>query len=128
MKIKLFFLMVLATMNVCLGQETTSEKSSKDYKKEGNTELIIGSVLVAGSVLVLANAAQGDVKLDSLPMVIVGGALLMGGGIAILSSSGNSFKKARELSANLDYKPMEIQRFSSRQMAGVPVVSIRIKF
>ena len=120
--------MVLATMNVCLGQKTTSQKSSKDYKKEGNTELIIGSVLVAGSVLVLANAAQGDVKLNSLPMVIVGGALLMGGGIAILSSSGNSFKKARELSANLDYKPMEIQRFSSRQMAGVPVVSIRIKF
>lgn len=128
MKTKLFLFLILARMNVCFGQEASFEKSYDDYMKEGKTEMIIGSVLVVGSVFVFAHAAQGDVKLDRLPMVVVGGALLLGGGIVILSSSGKSFKKAGELSANLDYKPIEMQRLTSRQIAGVPGVSIRINF
>ncbi|MDO8966616.1 hypothetical protein [Algoriphagus sp.] len=128
MKTAFLILMILATINFCFGQETNSKKSYQDYKREGNLEMIIGSALLVGSALIFVHAAQGNVPMNNIRNLVVGGALILGASIVVLSSSGKSFKKARELSANLDYKPMEIQRFSSRQMAGVPVVSIRIKF
>lgn len=128
MKTKLLILIVIANLNVCIGQEISPEKSYEDYKRAGNSELIIGSVFVGASLPIFIRLASGEADLDNYPVMIAGGVILMGAGIALLSSSGKKYKRARELLANVIYTPLDLVRMTSKQYSGVPGVSMKLSF
>lgn len=128
MKASLLILMLVAAMNLCFGQEVIPEKTYEDYKKAGNSQLIIGSVFLGASIPIFLRLASGDADLDSYPFMIAGGVILLGGGIVLLSSSSKNYKRARELSANVAYQQLDVLRVTSKQASGVPGISIRLNF
>lgn len=128
MKTRLLILITIATMNLCFGQEIAQEKTYEDYKKAGNSQLIIGSVFLGASIPVFLRLASGESDLENYPMLIAGGVILLGAGIVLLSSSGKNYRKARELSAKVAYQPIDVLRVTSNQMAGVPGVSLTLNF
>lgn len=128
MKTSLLILIVVATMSLCFGQEVVPEKTYEDYKKAGNSQLIIGSVFLGASIPIFLRLASGDADLDSYPFMIAGGVILLGAGIALLSSSGKNYDRARKLSANVAYQPLDGVRMTSKQASGVPGISIRLNF
>lgn len=128
MKTKLLTLILLTTWNVCFGQEAIPEKSYEDYRKAGQSELIIGSIFVAGSVPIFLSLASGNVDLDSYPMMIAGGVILLGAGIVLLSSSGKNFDRARKLSVGAGFEKLQPIRMTSKVPAGVPGISLKWSF
>lgn len=128
MKTILLILISFASMNLCFGQEITEGKTHEDYIKAGNSELIIGSIFVGASIPIFLRLASGESDLDNYPMLIAGGVVLLGAGIALLSSSGKNFGKARELSAHVTYQPLNGLRVTSKQMGGVPGLKLQFSF
>lgn len=128
MKARLIILILIATISLSYGQEVIPEKTYEDYKRAGNSELIIGSIFVGASIPIFLRLASGESDFDNYPMLIAGGVILLGAGIALLSSSGKNYKRARELSANVAYQQLDVVRLTNKQYSGVPGISIRLNF
>lgn len=128
MKTRLLILIILTSWNVCFAQEVIPEKTFEDYRRAGQSELIIGTIFVAGSIPIFLSLAGGNVDLDSYPLMIAGGVILLGGGIVLLSSSGKNFDRARKLSVSAEFEKIELTRLTSKVSAGVPGISLKWSF
>jgi hypothetical protein len=128
MKASLLILIVVASMSLCFGQEVIPEKTYEDYKRAGNSQLIIGAIFTGASIPIFVRLFSGEENFDNYPIMIAGGVILLGGGIALLSSSGKNYRRARELSTNVVYQPIDGVRVTSKQASGAPGISVRLNF
>lgn len=109
-------------------QEINSAKTAADYQQMSKSQRIGGIILLAAGVTTLTIAAQGDISLDYLPVVVILGGLATVGGTTLLIASGKNENKSRVLSAHLSFKKQFRDGINYANPNPIPTISLKAKF
>ncbi len=101
-KIIVYSLLILFAARA-FSQQTDTVKimTRKDYRARSNGQKITGFVLLGAGVTCLGIASGGNAEFDSLPVLVIGGALATLTSIPLFIAAGRNKRKARNAVAGL---------------------------
>ena len=120
----------MLVMMSMFGQDTVHAKVVKDrnyYESKGTEQLVVGGIFFVSGVTVLVVASAGNVDLDVLPVLVIGGAAASIAGVALLISSVKSKKKAKTMDAYFRMETAPIVRHRSFGHQYFPALTLDIR-
>jgi hypothetical protein len=122
--ILLFFVLLLTISS--FGQQTNPSQTltKQDYLKKSKTQKTAAWICLGSGAVLFAIATPGEVSLDILPALVIGGGVLVAGSIPLFIASGKNKRKAMNISFKIQRSPQQQQ--SSLAYQNIPAVSINI--
>ena len=120
-----FFIAVL-TVNAQAQETVKTPMTKADYLQRSKSQKSTGWVLLGVGAVCIGVAAPGNVSLDVLPILVVGGGAAIIGSVFSFMSSAKNKRKANSMSASFKIETRaEMQQYS---IARVPYPAISVKF
>lgn len=122
--ILLFFVLLLTISS--FGQQTNPSQTltKQDYLKKSKNQKTAAWICLGSGAVLFAIATPGEVSLDILPALVIGGGVLVAGSVPLFIASGKNKRKAMNISFKIQRSPLLQQ--SSLFYQNIPAVSIKI--
>jgi len=125
-KIMLSFFIAVLTVNAQAQETVKTPMTKADYLQRSKSQKSTGWVLLGVGAVCIGVAAPGNVSLDVLPILVVGGGAAIIGSVFSFMSSAKNKRKANSMSASFKIETRaEMQQYS---IARVPYPAISVKF
>ena len=107
MKNSIVIILLLILSAASFGQQTNSSPSltKQDYLQKSKNQKTAAWILLGAGATCLAIAAPGNVSLDIVPVLVIGGGGMVVGSIPLFIASGKNKKKAMSVSFNNETVP-----------------------
>lgn len=126
MKITILHILILAMTFSSFSQQTNPSQTltKQDYLKKSKNQKTAAWICLGSGAVLFAIATPGEVSLDILPVLVIGGGVLVAGSIPLFIASGKNKRKAMNISFKIQRSPLLQQ--SSLAYQNIPAVSIKI--
>lgn len=122
--ILLFVLLTLTVTSFCQKINPSQTLTKQDYLKKSKNQKTAAWICLGSGAVLFAIATPGEVSLDILPVLVIGGGALVAGSIPLFIASGKNKRKAMNISFKIQRSPQLLQSGLSYQ--NIPAVSIKI--
>ena len=125
-KMILFFLLTVFTTNLFSQPTTTPPLTKADYLKKSKSQKTTGWILMGIGATCIGIAAPGNISLNTVPVLVIGGGAAVLGGVFSFLSAAKNKRRADKMTASFKMETGTlVQQFSIGRTA-FPAISVRI--
>jgi len=111
-------------------QETTLSRdlTRQDYLRKSKNQKTGAWILLGAGAAMISIAAPGDVSLDIVPVLAVGGGVAIIGSIPLFIAAGKNKRRAKTMTANLNIQQTPVIRYTGLSKRPHPGISVKLTF
>lgn len=128
MKKVILSLSFLLVSSAGYSQETTPSRTltGQDYLQKSKNQKIAAWILLGAGSAMIAIAAPGDVSLDIVPVLAIGGTAAILGSVPLFIASRKNKRRAITMTANLNIQPTPLIWSRALTKRSYPGISVKL--